>query len=199
MSIELSSLSALSPRSRPRIGYLWQGGPMYETEVDLGRLQELIDASFARSSEHLLSIMTPPRRITARRLTADLTGIAVLNVATVTARGEPRISALDGHFLHGRWYATTSGTSPKVRQLRARPGISAAEPGTSTWPGGSRRTGPAFGGPRCSGRRSARRPSSPRPVPASASWCSLPTCRLRAVPVSRRCAPCSVTTSRSVT
>src|SRR5947207_12666945 len=126
MSIELSSLSALSPRSRPRIGYLWQGGPMYETEVDLGRLQELIDASFARSSEHLLSIMTPPRRITARRLTADLTGIAVLNVATVTARGEPRISALDGHFLHGRWYATTSGTSPKVRQLRSRPGISAA-------------------------------------------------------------------------
>ena len=99
---------------------------MYETEADLARLQELIDASFARSSEHLLSIMTPPRRLTARRLAEDLTGIAVLNVATVTARGEPRISALDGHFLHGRWYATTSGTSPKVRQLRSRPGISVA-------------------------------------------------------------------------
>ena len=41
---------------------------MYETEADLARLQELIDASFARSSEHLLSIMTPPRRLTARRL-----------------------------------------------------------------------------------------------------------------------------------
>jgi hypothetical protein len=62
---------------------------MYETEADLARLQELIDASFARSSEHLLSIMTPPRRLTARRLAEDLTGIAVLNVATVTARGEP--------------------------------------------------------------------------------------------------------------
>ena len=88
---------------------------MYETEADLARLQELIDASFARSSEHLLSIMTPPRRLTARRLAQDLTSIAVLNVATVTARCEPRVSALDGHFLHGQWYATTSGTSPKVR------------------------------------------------------------------------------------
>ena len=99
---------------------------MYETEADLARLQELIDASFARSSEHLRSIMSPPRRLTARRLARDLTGIAVLNVATVTARGEPRISALDGHFLHARWYATTSGTSPKVGQLRRRPAISAA-------------------------------------------------------------------------
>lgn len=99
---------------------------MYETEADLARLQELIDASFARSSEHLRSIMSPPRRLTAPRLTHDLTGIAVLNVATVTARGEPRISALDGHFLHARWYATTSGTSPKVWQLRRRPAISAA-------------------------------------------------------------------------
>ena len=99
---------------------------MYETEADLARLQGLIDASFARSSEHLLSIMTPPRRLTASRLAKDLTGIAVLNVATVTARGEPRISALDGHFLRGRWYATTSVTSPKVRQMRSRPSISAA-------------------------------------------------------------------------
>src|SRR6476660_399800 len=120
MIFQLSSPRALSPRSRPRISYLWQGGPLYETEADLARLEELSDASFTRSSEHRLSIMTPPRRLTARRLAEDLTGIAVLNVATVTARGEPRISVLDGHFLHGRWYATTSGMSPKVRQLRSR-------------------------------------------------------------------------------
>src|SRR6476469_7835701 len=49
MIFELSSHRALSPRSRPRISYLWQGGPMYETEADLARLQELIDASFTRS------------------------------------------------------------------------------------------------------------------------------------------------------
>lgn len=99
---------------------------MRETEAELAALQDLIDASFARASEHLRSIMTPERRLTAAQLTADLSGIAVLNVATVTARGEPRISALDGHFLHGRWYATTAGDSPKARQMRRRPAVSAA-------------------------------------------------------------------------
>ena len=68
--------------------------------------------------------MRPERRLTAEQLVADLTGIAVLNVATVTARGEPRISAVDGHFLHGCWHFTTDGGSAKARQLRARPAIS---------------------------------------------------------------------------
>jgi general stress protein 26 len=97
-----------------------------ETNQELDELQALLDASFARSSKHLLSIMTPQRRLDARRLVGELTGIAVLNVATVTAGGEPRISAVDGHFLHGRWHFTTAADSPKVRQLRARPSISAA-------------------------------------------------------------------------
>ena len=42
----------------------------------------------------------------------------VLSVATVTARGEPRISALDGHFLHGTWTFCTSGTAAKARHMR---------------------------------------------------------------------------------
>jgi nitroimidazol reductase NimA-like FMN-containing flavoprotein (pyridoxamine 5'-phosphate oxidase superfamily) len=50
----------------------------------------------------------------------------VLNIATVTARGEPRVSAVDGHFMHGHWYFTTAADSPKARQLRARPAISAS-------------------------------------------------------------------------
>jgi hypothetical protein len=44
----------------------------------------------------------------------------------VTATGEPRISAVDGHFLHGRWVFTTSGSAAKARHLRARPAISVA-------------------------------------------------------------------------
>jgi hypothetical protein len=89
-------------------------------------LQELLDASFARSSEHLRSIMTEPRRLTATRLRAELPCPAVLNIATVTAGGEPRISAVDGHFLDDAWHFTTADPSPKVRQLRARPAISAS-------------------------------------------------------------------------
>ena len=89
-------------------------------------LQALLDASFARASEHLRSIMTPPRRLSAEQMIAELPCPAVLNIATVTARGEPRISAVDGHFLDGNWFFTTAGDSPKARQLGARPAISAS-------------------------------------------------------------------------
>ena len=99
---------------------------MYESAAEVAALQDLLDASFARASQHLTAIMTPARRLTAQRVIDDLAGIAVLNVATVTARGEPRISAVDGHFLHGRWHFTTSGGSPKARQLVARPATSAS-------------------------------------------------------------------------
>lgn len=99
---------------------------MFETADEIAELQGLLDRSFARASEHLTSIMEPQRRLTAQRVVADLPSPAVLNIATVTARGEPRISAVDGHFLHGHWYFTTAADSPKARQLRARPAISAS-------------------------------------------------------------------------
>lgn len=99
---------------------------MLETPDEIKELQTLLDASFAGASDHLTSIMTPERRLSAADLVDQLTGIAVLDVATVTVTGEPRISALDGHFLHGRWHVTTAGDSPKARQMRARPAVSAA-------------------------------------------------------------------------
>lgn len=97
---------------------------MRETSDELAALQRLVDASFAASSEHLRDIMAPERRLSAERIVAELPSPAVLNLATVTARGEPRLSAVDGHFLHGRWYFTTAGDSPKARQLAARPAVS---------------------------------------------------------------------------
>lgn len=99
---------------------------MFETPADLAELQRLLDDSFARSSPHLTGIMTPERRLPAARLVADIPAPAVLNIATVTARGEPRLSAVDGHFLHGRWQFSTAADSPKARQLAARPAISAS-------------------------------------------------------------------------
>lgn len=99
---------------------------MRETPDEVAALQALLDRSFGTASTHLKSIMEPQRRLSAARLVAELPSPAVLNIATVTARGEPRISAVDGHFLHGRWYFTTAADSPKARQLRARPAISAS-------------------------------------------------------------------------
>jgi hypothetical protein len=99
---------------------------VHETGAELDELQRLLDDSFGRSSAHLLSIMEPQRRLSAKRLVAELPSPAVLNIATVTARGEPRVSAVDGHFLHGRWHFTTGADSPKARQLATRPAISAS-------------------------------------------------------------------------
>ena len=89
-------------------------------------LQDLLDSSFASASDHLLSIMEPQRRLSADRLRRELPCPAVLNLATVTARGEPRVSAVDGHFLDDHWYFTTSLDSPKARHLIARPAVSAS-------------------------------------------------------------------------
>lgn len=100
---------------------------MYETDAELEQLQQLLDASIARSSEHLRSIVAQgDRTMTATEVVAALTGMRTLAVATVTARGEPRISGEDGHFLHARWVFTTSGTAVKVGHLRARPAVSVA-------------------------------------------------------------------------
>jgi Pyridoxamine 5'-phosphate oxidase len=99
---------------------------MYESDDERQSLQQLLDRSFSDSSEHLQAIMTLPRRLDANRLIGEVDGVCVLNVATVTVRGEPRISAVDGHFLHGHWYFTTDGRAVKARQLAARPAVSAA-------------------------------------------------------------------------
>ncbi|MGN6303099.1 MAG: pyridoxamine 5'-phosphate oxidase family protein [Angustibacter sp.] len=99
---------------------------MYETDEEIETLQRLLDASYGASTGHLRGIITDDRRLTASDLVALLTGMKVLSVATVTARGEPRISALDGHFLHGTWSFGTSGTAAKARHMAARPAVSVA-------------------------------------------------------------------------
>ena len=102
------------------------GRAVLETPEELARLQELLDASHASSTDHLRSIIDDGRTLTGEQLAALLTGMKVLSVATVTARGEPRISALDGHFLHGTWTFSTSGSSAKAVHLSARPAVSVA-------------------------------------------------------------------------
>ena len=100
-------------------------GLMRETPEELAELQALLDASLSRSTNHLQSIVTE-RTLTAAQLTQVLTGMCTLALSTVTAKGEPRISGVDGHFLHGRWYFGTARTAAKARHLTARPAASAA-------------------------------------------------------------------------
>lgn len=99
---------------------------MDETPIELAALQDLLDRSLTGATEHLRSIIRPGRSLSAEQTVAALMGMRTLCVASVTAAGEPRISAVDGHFLHGRFVFTTAGSSAKARQLRGRPSASVA-------------------------------------------------------------------------
>ncbi len=100
-------------------------GPMRETPEELNELQALLEASLSRSTAHLRSIITE-RTLAAEQLTEILTGMCTLALSTVTAKGEPRISGVDGHFLHGKWYFGTARSAAKARHLTARPAASVA-------------------------------------------------------------------------
>ena len=99
---------------------------MNETPEDLVELQGLLDRSFARAGSHLLSIFDAERRLDAAQLSEILVGVRVLNLATVTASGEPRVGPVDGHFHRGRFYFGSSPDSVRFRHIRARPAVSAA-------------------------------------------------------------------------
>jgi Pyridoxamine 5'-phosphate oxidase len=99
---------------------------VYEEPGDLETMQELLDRSREGASEHLRSIIGPDRTLSAGPLAERLDGMRVLALSTVSARGRPRVSAVDGHLLKGRWVITTSGTSVKAADMRERPAVSAA-------------------------------------------------------------------------
>lgn len=101
-------------------------GRVMETQAEIDGLQALMDASYARGSAHLREIIRGESRLDAKQLVGELVGMKVLSLATVTATGEPRISAVDGHFLHGCWTFGTDGSAVKARHLAVRPSVSAA-------------------------------------------------------------------------
>ncbi len=99
---------------------------MYETDEDLRALQELLYASYARTGSHLRSIWGEEARLDAEELSAELTGVQVFDLATVTPRGEPRVAPVDGLFFRGHFWFGSADTSARFRNIRANPAVSAA-------------------------------------------------------------------------
>ena len=99
---------------------------MLETSSELVALDALLAESFDRAGDHLTSIISPDRRLSAADLSRYLVGVRHLVVATVTSAGEPRCSAVDGLFLHGHFWFSTSGHSFKAHHLERRPALSGA-------------------------------------------------------------------------
>ena len=97
---------------------------MYETDADIGFLQELLDASYSRANEHLRVIWGPETRLDAGELTAQLSGIQVLDLATVTPRGEPRVAPVDAFFYRSHFWFGSSPYSQRFRNIRSNPAVS---------------------------------------------------------------------------
>jgi uncharacterized pyridoxamine 5'-phosphate oxidase family protein len=98
----------------------------FESAEDLRWLQDLMDRSMAGANAHLRSIYEHAKPVTAEDLVAELTGMQVVDLATVTAKGEPRVSPVDAHFLWGRWLFGTSPEAARAKHLAKRPAVSAA-------------------------------------------------------------------------
>jgi pyridoxine/pyridoxamine 5'-phosphate oxidase len=98
---------------------------MRETADDLDRLQRLLDDSARRASPFLRSsFQIPERSLDARSLAARLDGALTVALATVTARGEPRVAPINAFFLSASFYVPTVAESARARHLASRPAAS---------------------------------------------------------------------------
>jgi len=98
---------------------------MRETPDDIARLQRLLDDSYARAGEHLRSIMTPERRLSAEQVCAELQGMTLLALSTVTSRCEPIVGPVDGICYRGLLWFGSAENSVRFRHIRVRPQVSA--------------------------------------------------------------------------
>ena len=98
---------------------------MQETPADLAALAGLLDRSMSAAGPHLLSIITPDRRLGAQEVCGRLTGMRLLALATVTADGRPLVGPVDSIFYRGCFYFGSSPDSVRFRHIRRRPYVSA--------------------------------------------------------------------------
>jgi uncharacterized pyridoxamine 5'-phosphate oxidase family protein len=97
---------------------------MHETSAELRALQRLLDVSYSRAGAHLRSIWGEETRLHARALCDELAGVQVLDLATVTPAGEPRVAPVDGLFHRGAlWFGSAQG-SARFRSLWSNPAVS---------------------------------------------------------------------------
>jgi len=98
---------------------------MRETAEDLERLQRLLDDGIEQASGFLRSsFQMPERSLSAEQLVARLEGGLTVALATVTARGEPRVAPISAFFLHALFYVPTVAESARARHLASRPAAS---------------------------------------------------------------------------
>jgi Pyridoxamine 5'-phosphate oxidase len=98
---------------------------MHETQQDLDRLQRILDESYSAAGAHLRDVITPERRLDAIDLVAQLNGMCLLVLATVTADRRPIAGPVDGIFFRGSFHFGSSPESLRFRHIRQRGAVSA--------------------------------------------------------------------------
>jgi pyridoxine/pyridoxamine 5'-phosphate oxidase len=98
---------------------------VHETTEDLKTLQQLLDASIERATPFLRrSFEMPDRSLSAQQLADQLQGSMTVALATVTARGEPRVAPINALFYRGAFHIPTVAESARARHLARRPAAS---------------------------------------------------------------------------
>lgn len=98
---------------------------MRETPTDVAWLQGVIDSSIERAGPYLRSsFRMPDHSLSAPQLVARLDGILEVALATVTAKGEPRVTPTTALFYRGRFCIPTLGVSARMKHLRRQPAVS---------------------------------------------------------------------------
>src|SRR5580698_3524685 len=99
---------------------------MRETPDELNHLQAVLDSSAAAAGPHLRDVVSDDRRLTAQQVCEKLQGMRLLALATATADGRPLVGPVDGYFIHGDFWFSSSKDSVRMRHIAARPHVSAA-------------------------------------------------------------------------
>ncbi|HEX6796530.1 MAG TPA: pyridoxamine 5'-phosphate oxidase family protein [Ktedonobacterales bacterium] len=98
---------------------------MHETPDDLTCLQALLDASIAQAGPFLrASFEMPAHSLSAAQLAGALQGMVHVALATVTAKGEPRVAPIGALFYRGTFYIPTTANAARTRHIRQRPAVS---------------------------------------------------------------------------
>jgi hypothetical protein len=104
---------------------LLKGARVYETPHDVERLDEQLRASIEQAGPFLRSSFEMPEHsLTAAQLIRHLQGVQTVALATVTAKGEPRVAPIGAIFYRGHFYIPTTTRAARVRHVRRQPGIS---------------------------------------------------------------------------
>jgi Pyridoxamine 5'-phosphate oxidase len=98
---------------------------MHETPQDIAELDELLQRSIEQAGPFLRSSFEMPEKsLSAAQLCRALDRIQTIAIATVTAKGEPRVAPIGAFLYRGHFYIPTTMESARVRHVRRRPGVS---------------------------------------------------------------------------